>query len=374
MSSPPILDFAKLTAPIAGENPAGADLRADPSPTSPYYAIKDGRNKARADERRAQSSDEEVPPPDWRPVRELGFKILAEKTKDLEVVAYLIEAVTRIHGFAGIRDGFRLARELVEKYWDKLYPLPDEEGVDTRVAPLTGLNGDDAEGTLIAPINQIPLTESKGEPPFNYSHYQQAQALGKVADPKAREKKIEAGAITMEMIGAGVSASSPAFYATLVKDLTDALDEFAKLNAVLDQKCGGRSPPSSTIRGALSAIMDCVKDIARNKLDVAAPPKDDPKAAAATGAAGPAGTTPAKADALATREDAFRLLNKVAEFFRNTEPHSPVSYAVEQAVRWGKMPLPELILELIPDEGPRKGYFKQVGIKPPEPPKEEKKK
>ena len=44
-------------------------------------------------------------------------------------------------------------------------------------------------------------------------------------------------------------------------------------------------------------------------------------------------------------------------------------YALEQVVHWGKLSLPELLSELIADEGPRKNVFKQVGIKPPEPQK-----
>jgi type VI secretion system protein ImpA len=53
---------------------------------------------------------------------------------------------------------------------------------------------------------------------------------------------------------------------------------------------------------------------------------------------------------------------KVAEFFRKTEPHSPVSYALDQVVRWGRMPLPELWTELIADDA-RKAVFKQIGIR-----------
>ena len=63
-----------------------------------------------------------------------------------------------------------------------------------------------------------------------------------------------------------------------------------------------------------------------------------------------------------TREDAFRSLLQVADFFRRTEPHSPVSYALEQAVRWGRMPLPELLQELISDEAVRKDLFRRTGI------------
>jgi hypothetical protein len=41
----------------------------------------------------------------------------------------------RIDGFGGLEMGFRLARELVESYWDNLYPQPDEDGLSTRTLP-----------------------------------------------------------------------------------------------------------------------------------------------------------------------------------------------------------------------------------------------
>ena len=159
MPSPDVLDFPKLLAPVPGDAPAGADLRANAGPTSLYYQVKDGRNAARAAERRIEGGAEESPP-DWKAVVTASSKAVAEASKDLEVTAYLIEGLCRTHGFAGLRDGFRLARGLVEQFWDGLYPTPDEEGVATRVGPLTGLNGEDSEGTLIAPINRIPLADS----------------------------------------------------------------------------------------------------------------------------------------------------------------------------------------------------------------------
>src|SRR5438105_1121576 len=161
MPSPEVLDFAKLLAPIPGDKPVGIDLRADPSPTSPYYAIKDARSAARAIERQIiGGEDANSPRPDWRPVVQHGNKVLAEKSKDLEVTAYMIEALVRLNGFGGLRDGFRLARELCERFWDGLYPMPDEEGLETRVAALTGLNGEGGDGTLLAPINRVPLADS----------------------------------------------------------------------------------------------------------------------------------------------------------------------------------------------------------------------
>src|SRR5262245_39018839 len=100
MPSADVLDFEKLLAAIAGEKPAGGDLRVNAGPASLYYQVKDGRNAARAAERRIEGGTDESPP-DWKPVATAATKALTEATKDLELTAYLIEALCRTQGFAG---------------------------------------------------------------------------------------------------------------------------------------------------------------------------------------------------------------------------------------------------------------------------------
>jgi type VI secretion system protein ImpA len=361
MASPDVIDFATLLNPIPGDNPAGTDIRADASPGSLYYLIKDARSAARAAERRLPESDADAGRADWRPVLKHGQKALAEKSKDLEVTAYVIEGLIRLHGFAGLRDGFKLARSLIEQFWDGLYPLPDDDGIETRVGPLTSLNGEDSEGTLIAPIAQVPLTEGGGSTgPFASYHYQSASTLEQV-DAEAREKRIQQGAVTLAQLEKAASDSSVAFFVNLVDDLKACRGEFDGLCAALDARCDGKAPPSSNIRGALTGCVDAVMALARDKL-----PREQAEEAgeSPSGAAGGNGRAPA-ADTFRQREDALQSLLKVAEFFRRTEPHNPVSYALEQAVRWSRMTLPELLVELIPDESSRGALFKQVGIRPP---------
>jgi type VI secretion system protein ImpA len=367
MASPETLEFARLLNAIPGGKPVGEDLRADASPTSLYYAIKGARDTARDAERKLVGNpDDGTAPPDWKKVLQPSVQAIAEKSKDLQITAYLIESLVRLHGFAGLRDGLRLARELVEKYWDGLFPMPDEDGVATRVAALAGL---DAGDSVTLPINRVPITESSTHGQLSITHYQQAQALNKISDPKIRQQKVTAGTKDAAAFQQAVTETAGPFYVNLVEDLTRCTEELGKLSAALGQRCGADAPPTSSISAALTGCLDVVKDVARDKLVVAATPAAAP---AAPGAA-------AKADApaegqLRTRDDALRMLTKVADFFRQTEPHTPVSYAIEQAVRWGKMSLPDLLTELIPDEAPRKGLFRQIGVKASEPPGKDAKK
>ncbi len=368
MASPDVLDLTKLVAPL-GESGVGEDLRNDVSPNSALYAVRDARTAARTAERQLMMGGEPTTPPDWRPVLNAGVKLLGERSKDLEVTAYAIEALVRLHGFPGLRDGFRLARELAERFWDGLYPLPDEDGIETRVAPLAGLNGVEAEGTLINPIGRVPLTEGNTAGPFALYHYQQALLVGNIQDERERENRTNQGAVSMALFERAVAETPAAFFQALVEDVTACLTEFASLGQVLEEKCGSDAPPAANIRQTLTACLDAVRHVAAAKLAAIAEDAAAAEAEVAAGVAAPDGAAAGRSDgALRNREEAFRALLKVAEYFRRGEPHSPVSYAIEQAVRWGRMSLPELLTELIADDPARQGAFKQVGIRPPESP------
>jgi len=367
MASPHRLQLESLLAPIAGDNPAGVDLRADSTPTSTYYKLKDARFGARAQERDLDASAEISDLlPEWRTILEIAPKVIAEESKDLEVTAWLIEALIRRYGFGGLRDGFLLARGLVENFAEQIYPLPDEDGVATRVAPLTALNGEGADGTLIQPIRKVQVTEGMDPGPFAAWHYEQARNLSGVTGEEAREWHLSAGAVTMDQIKASQKATTPKFFIDLVEDIEQCQEAFAGLTAALDKAYGSDSPPSSALRDGLEAAKAIAMDLGREALAsrkgaaAAAASGDGTDAAAAPGTAGIA------VGGVGTREEAFATLLRVAEFFRRSEPHSPVSYTLEELVRRGRMSLPELLNELINDPTQRRSYYVVAGMKPPE--------
>src|SRR5258705_1814494 len=152
-------DLAALLAPISEEAPAGSDLRTDYSPDSIYYRLRDARAEARAAERAVEGGElpDSGPPPQWRAINELGYEAIATRSKDLEIAAWLTEALLRSDGLAGFTAGVRLMTGLVETFSDDLFPVPDEDGIATRVAPLVGLNGVAGMGSLIQPLARVNL-------------------------------------------------------------------------------------------------------------------------------------------------------------------------------------------------------------------------
>src|SRR5699024_4795942 len=71
-------------------------------------------------------------------------------------------------------------------------------------------------------------------------------------------------------------------------------------------------------------------------------------------------TTTQPSGAINTRRDALLQLQKVAEFFRRTEPHSPVAYLAERAARWGNMPLHVWLKTVLKEDNPALGNLQEL--------------
>ncbi|MEO1498407.1 MAG: type VI secretion system protein TssA [Planctomycetota bacterium] len=382
MATEPTIDFEVLLAPLGDDTPAGVDLKESPELSPAYYAVKDARQAARLAERQLLeasmgSGDPDAPtpdPPDWNLVVKLATEVLSGKSKDLWVAAWLLEGLTRKHGFAGVRDGYRLIRELCERYWNDVHPRPDEDGLATTVAQITGLNGDGSDGALVGPILAIPLTQGESSGPLSGRDYVDAVALeSKDADYRARQ--VEAGAAVLADFEVAARETPPEHFATVREDIAEAQAEFQQLTALLDELCvegpdaTNVAPPSSAIRNVLVQSADHARVIGGESADDAGSEEDAEEGSEAGDADGPTVAAPARAAAVGeinSRESALKALAKVADYFRRTEPHSPVSYSLEQAVRWARMPLPALLNELVSDSSTRRELSKLTGIPMPD--------
>jgi type VI secretion system protein ImpA len=325
-----------LLLPIREDQPAGIDLRTQMGTNSLYQKLKDARLAARTIERQqsqeySEGTDMRMASAQWKTVLTLGAEVLINHSKDLDIAAWMTEALLRENNFAGLAQGFILLRELIERFWDDLYPSIDEEGLLTKLAPLTGLNGDETEGTLIIPIALISLTEGRTAGPFALWQYQSKSLNG---------------------IQTAVKETSPLFFHQLRQDLLHCQQAFTQLTSVLDKRCGADAPPASRIRMQLAACLECVESITK---DI---PGHIPVAAATADVS--VSVVPVLQET--PREQMLQQLLQAAEFFRRTEPHSPLSYLLERTVRWGRMSLPELLKEIIPDEQARGQMGNLTGV------------
>lgn len=65
-----------------------------------------------------------------------------------------------------------------------------------------------------------------------------------------------------------------------------------------------------------------------------------------------------------TRVENLAKLREISEHFKLTEPHSPVPFLIEKAVRWANLPLDELMNELLQEnEETKKSYANLTGVK-----------
>ncbi|MFT9256455.1 MAG: type VI secretion system protein TssA [Acetobacter sp.] len=359
-----IENIDNFLSPVGGDAPTGDDIRGDYSATSPYYKLRDARADARAAERAGDANPAEATtPPEWRDVQKLAAQILLEKAKDLEAAAWLTESLVRSDGLAGLTFGASVIEGLVERYWDQLYPMPDEDGMETRVAPLTGLNGEGGDGTLIQPLRKLELFKDRNGEPVMLFQYEQSAELQTIADPKRLEARIEAGVVPYETMTAAARAAPATHYTAMMADLHAAKAAWRGMGDALDRAAGADAPPTNRVAGVLDQIEDFLTRYApaasgqEKGADVAA---DETVAQAPVGQAALAGGAAPRP--LVTREDALSRLAEVAEFFRRAEPQSPLAYTLEEAIRRGRMTWPELVAELVEDEQARNNLLMRLGL------------
>ncbi len=366
-----VIDIEALLAPLpAGEGGAGEDLRSDYAPNSPWLALREARANARDEERSQDAAGEtEVnPPAAWREVKRIGLAALAGKTRDFEVAAWVAEALVRLDGLPGLVAAARLIEGLADRYWEHGFPQPDEDGLDGRAAPLGGLAGEAADGTIMQPLRRMALFHRPDGTGVGLYLWQAAEETAALADPGRKKARLAAGVPEL----AALQAEARLDTARLRTAATGALAAgraWAAMDAKLSERFGAEAPSTRRVSEALQAIVEIAERVVGSVSEEAAAPAEEtapdgaaPEEPGAPGAPAAAGPRP-----LRTREDAIRQIEELAEWFRKTEPHSPLAFTLTDAVRRARLPLPELLAEVLPDEAARTAMLTALGIRPAPP-------
>jgi len=332
----------ELLNPIEGPNPSGANLRYDPV----YDKIKEARR------------EEDQPPPgmterdrkvaDNTLVIKLTTDLLTNKTKDLQIAAWLTEAMLKKQGFSGLRGGLVLCHGLIEKFWDTLYPELEDGDASSRGAPL-GFVGSKLE----IPLRLVPVVEKAA---YNLLTYQQSRDVGYEDQAKSDDAKkkraaaVKEGKLTPEIFDRAFEETPKKFYAQAEKDLDGCIEILTELKKACDPKFGEEGPAFGRLETALVASRHVIHGFLEKKREKEPDPVEVvPTAEGAPGAEGEgaaAGAGAVRTGILLSldgsseppdRIDAIRHVAEAAAFLRRREPQSPASYLMLRGLRWGEL-------------------------------------
>jgi type VI secretion system protein ImpA len=355
VASQSTLDLEALLAPIPGDNPAGAPLK---------YAGDFDEIKAllpKPDRDAFESGGQEG---QWAKIVQLATQKLRSKSKDLQIASWLTEALVHLHGFAGLRDGLRLLHGLCEQFWEGVYPLPDDGDLEMRAAPLQSLLAGERNSAALW-IGEIPLASSPihvadtdEHVPASYNLWHSI-VVSQLADKKPLQDLMETA----------MSNSPTPFFQNLLGDLQAADDALQTLKGLIDERFGAAAPSTVGVAEALSGCKNRITSILAKRGIRTAPEEANGSAEAITASesatsgaasAGSGGSRPA--GPISSRDEALSRLREVADFFRRTEPHSPVPFLIQRAINWSRMSFDQLILELVKDENSRLAINSTLGI------------
>ncbi|MGD2067120.1 MAG: type VI secretion system protein TssA [Gemmatimonadota bacterium] len=321
-----------LLDPISGDNPAGEDLRYDPI----YDEIK-----------QARFEEDDLPQGDWERERKvadyaavirLAEETLAKETKDLQLAAWLTEALIHEEGFGGLLEGLNLLKGLLETFWDDVYPEIDDGDAEFRAMPLDWVGG-----YLELAVKSVPLN-AKGH---SFIDYEQGRKIGteeEVAGDSekaaARAAAIEDGAIPPEDFESAFMATPKPFYKQLKADIDGSLEAITELDEFGTEKFGDVAPTYRTLRGAIEEVKRIAERLLEWKLELDPDPVEE---VAETAAAGDVTAVEGGAAAAAltpeptSRDDAAARLAKVARYLRRERPTDPSPYLMVRGFRWGEL-------------------------------------
>lgn len=381
----PVLDDALLAllAPIPGPDPCGISVRAEALFTDIRLAREedDPALPMRQWERPLTKAD-------WPRIEALCSETLRARSKDLQLAAWLVEAWTRQGaGVAGLARGLLLLRQLVVLYWDGLYPRidPPEEGggCEARIAPLEWL-GASMVHTLRTHVGLLPLAQrevasvSLADWERLISRELSAANAGSPASKDALEPTL-----TREEIVANVARYVPEAVGQRLVQVREARSHLA---ALVDRLQGYLGPEAPHLR-KLDAVLETQERVllqvaaslpARHKArdatqnpqheeedmpaeDLAEPePRDE--VAGAQAQPPPDAGAPVGTGGWRNRDEAYQTLEALARYLSAIEPHSPTPYLIHRAVNWGRLPLPELMAEIMREEGDLNRMVQLLGL------------
>ena len=385
----------KLSEPISVDAFCGAYLKVD---RSAFRPLRNGFNVAQTSLRKLSQNPvgnelellQEENQKNWNDLAESLVDTFTSSSRDIELIGWFISSqILSDHSGKGFSNAFEWLSFLIGEHWDSLNPvlpanklksiLSDEqlaEQADAKFKAFSQLVGDNEESSLLyAPFLMYPLAED-----ITFFQYQSAERKGELASLKAVRKNFA----TQDH--GPVEARLGCFQSALnsISNIQQELNQLAKKYSLTAPNLRFIS---KLIQGVCNAItfltgVELKREIFDSNLEEsnAQAPKVDAeqqnngvqKSSEVLGNVMQSSSLSSQFQDLtqtatlnsSNRNIAFHQLREIANYFRRSEPHSPVSFLLEKAIRWGSMSLPELLTEMVsePDGDLLKRIFNTTGL------------
>lgn len=341
-------ELTSLLAPFSTENPCGEDL----SFSSEFDRIQTAR---REDDAALNQGDwvADLKTSDWSLVLNLCVEILLNRSKDLRVAAWYGEALLKKEGFEGLSLACDLMQGLFKLYWDSLYPSLHDD-LDIRIGTMLWFVG---QTELL--IKTIPITHSGRS--FAYIDYEIARnyetALSKNPDLEEELTKPRASTRDIQDFLKSLPAGT---LDTLIETLKTTKIAWNRMAEAVDERLGVEGPTFSVAIDHLDLINLWLSKFVSTPLEEVSPSiKTSDNVLQA-----PASSHMAISGPIQSRQQALQMLKAVSEYFRQTEPHSPVAHLAQKAIDWGNMSLHDWLKSVIKDGGTLGHVEELLGINP----------
>jgi type VI secretion system protein ImpA len=235
-----------------------------------------------------------------------------------------------------------------------MYPLVEDGDVEFRSGKIEALTQ-----KLPVALKMVPIIKPQGGTHYSYSVYEESRHVenlrrGGAQTQDALAEALAEGKVDGEKFDKAVAGVPLNHCANLLEDLVQSQEELELFNHTLDEQYKDAAPSLRQIGQVISDCITLIDGIVRKKGGVGlqrpaqegTAEEQQQESTMTPSVAGTGGGIMPH-----DRHDAIRRLSAIAEFFRRTEPHSPVSYLVQRAARWGEMPLEEWLQEVIKNEG-----------------------
>jgi hypothetical protein len=253
------------------------------------------------------------------------------RSKDLQFAAWLLEAWIQLDGFAGAARGIELMQGLCAAFWEEMYPAI-ADGLEARLAPIQWVNE-----KMARRIRLIALTQPTIENVLAYSLADWDVAL---RNPSGGGSK---PTVTMASFQQSVGLTSHEWLLGVHRDALETVAGVRAFDALIDEKAGKLAPGLLQFRneGGLSPV---------------------PFTSSGSQTALVANEISQSGRPIRSRAEAYSLLEEIAAFLHQTDPHSPTPYLLFRAISWGDMHFDELLPELVRNNGELSDIIKLLRI------------